>query len=288
MKIVVLGASGLLGSTLVPTLILSGNDVVSIGRSSVNEYQCNILDKEAISRILDELLPDIIINLIALTDVDFCEQNPNQAFLINVKSLENVVNWIENSTSNCHLVQFSTDQVYDKVGPHFEKNIKLSNYYSYSKYAAENIALRVHSTILRTNFFGKSNCNTKKSLTDWLFNKIINKEKLYLFSDVYFSPLSMSTLSQILIKLIVLKPNGVFNLGSQDGLSKSDFAFFFAKKMNLEIHNPIVTSIEDVNFIKSYRPKDMRMNVSKIENCLDYKLPDLKQEIKKAVEDYKK
>ena len=124
MKIVVLGASGLLGSTLLPKLILSGNEVVTIGRSPVNEYQCNILDKEAICRILDELLPDIIINLIALTDVDFCEQNPNQAFLINVKPLENVVNWIENSTSSCHLVQFSTDQVYDKVGPHFENNIK--------------------------------------------------------------------------------------------------------------------------------------------------------------------
>jgi len=287
MKIVVLGASGLLGSVLVPKLILSGNEVTTIGRSSTSQYQCNVGNIGAISGILDAVMPDVIINLIALTDVDYCEQNPNQAFVVNVKTLENVVTWIKKSIYQCHLVQFSTDQVYDSVGPHFEDNVVLSNYYAFSKYAAELVALRVQSTILRTNFFGKSNCNKKTSFTDWLYTNISNKEELFLFSDVFFSPLSMTTLSEVVLKILEVKPKGIFNLGSRDGLSKSDFASLFAQKLNLEVHNAIVTSIDDATFIKSYRPKDMRMSVSKIENYLDIIVPTLEEEIDKTIGDYK-
>ena len=286
MKIVVLGASGLLGSVLVPQLIISGNQIITIGRSSSSQYRCNVANKFEINGILDDVNPDIIINLIALTDVDFCEQNPNQAFIVNVKILENVVTWIEKSSYDCHLVQFSTDQVYDTIGPHFEDNVVLSNYYSFSKYAAELVALRLNSTILRTNFFGKSNCDKKMTLTDWLHSNIISNKKLFLFNDVFFSPLSMATLSKIVIKLMDLKPKGVFNLGSHNGLSKSDFAFLFAKKLNLKIHDHIITSIDEVTFIKSYRPKDMRMDVLKIESCLNIKLPSLEDEIHKVIKDY--
>ena len=68
----------------------------------------------------------------------------------------------------------------------------LTNYYSFSKYAAE-LALRVNSTILRTNFFGKSMCEQRSSFTDWVYHSAINKQNIVLFSDVFFSPLSMTT-----------------------------------------------------------------------------------------------
>jgi dTDP-4-dehydrorhamnose reductase len=118
MKIVTIGASGLLGSVLVPALKSTGNNIVTVGRSPINDFRCDTGNLTAVSAIFNELQPDILINLVALTDVDLCESDPRQAFSVNVRALENIVSWIESASKNCHLVHLSTDQVYDGPGPH--------------------------------------------------------------------------------------------------------------------------------------------------------------------------
>lgn len=286
MKVVVLGASGLLGTALVPELEFSGFDAISLGRSSGCDYICDIGNALATKKILNELLPDIIVNLVALTNVDECEKNPNNAFKINVHTLENVVSWIEQHSKACHLIQISTDQVYDRRGPHGENNVMLTNYYAFSKYAAELVALRVPSTILRTNFFGKSNSNHRLSFSDWLYNSLRSSIEISLFRDVYFSPLSIKTVCELVVDIIRLRPDGIYNLGSREGLSKASFALIFAEKLKLNAKNATVTSIEDVNFVETYRPKDMRLNVSRIESKLGITLPTLKDEIEKVIGDY--
>lgn len=286
MKIAVLGASGLLGSALVPKLRRCDHKVTTIGRSPGSSYVCNIGDENDVAGVLSALMPDVIINLVALTDVDMCEIKPNFAFKINVSALENVVSWIEQSQHQCHLVQLSTDQVYDGFGVNSETDVVLSNYYAFSKYTAELVALRVRSTILRTNFFGKSHCKGRQSFTDWLHTKFVNKEAFFLFNDVYFSPLSLETLCEILSRLVLLQLDGIYNLGSRGGLSKSDFALQFASNLNLNVGKAMVTSIESVDFMDTYRPKDMRLNVSKIESKMNLVLPTLKDELDKVTGDY--
>ena len=78
MKIVAVGASGLFGSVLVPSLKLAGYAVFTVGRSLDNDFRCDIGDSESVHSLLNELQPDVLINLVALTDVDLCESNPRQ------------------------------------------------------------------------------------------------------------------------------------------------------------------------------------------------------------------
>lgn len=283
MKIVIIGASGLLGSYLAPRLLASENEIFSIGRARSNDFICDASNSEELIKVLSKIQPNIILNLAALTDVDYCEKNPDHAFTVNTKIVENIVTWIESSSQECHLIQISTDQVYDSKGPHFENNISLTNYYAFSKYAGELIASRVSSTILRTNFFGKSECYGKISFTDWLHKSFLGKENFFLFDDVFFSPLSMESLYEIILSLFTLQPQGIYNLGSRDGLSKSSFAHLFAARLNIDISHAEILSIDDVDFLSAYRPKDMRMNVSKIEDSLNLTLPSLKNEIYKAI-----
>jgi len=283
MKIVIIGASGLLGSHLVPRLLSSEKEIFSIGRASNNDFICDAINSEELNKILSKIQPNIILNLVAMTDVDYCEKNPNYAFIVNTKIVENIVSWVESFSQECHLIQISTDQVYDSKGPHVENNISLTNYYAFSKYAGELIASRVPSTILRTNFFGRSECYGKVSFTDWLYKNFLAKENFFLFDDVFFSPLSMQSLYEIILSLLSLRPQGIYNLGSRDGLSKSDFAILFASRLNIDISHATILSIDDVDFLCAYRPKDMRMNVSKIEDRLNLTLPTLKDEIYKEI-----
>lgn len=285
-KVLLLGSTGLLGSTLLPMLSARGYEVITHGRSDEAQYQVDLTHSKSTSDLFDEVRPDIIINLAGLTNVDLCEASPNKAYLANVRAVENIATWIKEAESFCHLVQISTDQVYDGSGLHKESLVTLENYYAFSKYAGELAAKDVPSTILRTNFFGCSQCAKRVSFTDWLYQSLSKSEPIQVFDDVLFDPVSMATLSEMIELVIHEKPVGVFNLGSHEGMSKADFAFSFAEELDFPTSTMKRTSTDQAGFLNAYRPKDMRMDCSKFEHTLSVKLPHLDNEIKRVSRDY--
>ena len=95
-----------------------------------------------------------------------------------------------------------------------------------------------------------------------------------MLNDVYFSPLSMTTLVELINLVIERKPIGVFNVGSHNGMTKAAFDFTFAE--HLKLPTAFMTHIDtsQATFLKAYRPKDMRMDCSKFEATLQVlKLP---------------
>ncbi|MBF0105220.1 MAG: SDR family oxidoreductase [Deltaproteobacteria bacterium] len=285
-KILLLGASGLLGGRLAPVLRQQGHEVVTHSRASETHFRACLTDQTETEKLLDAALPDIIINLSALTDVEKCELEPAKAYLENVHTVENVVEWIKRHKEGCFLVQISTDQVYDNEGPHAERDVTITNYYGFSKFAGELVALTVPSVVLRVNFFGRSHTTHRESLSDWIYRSITTQSKIQVFDDVFFSPLSMETLSELINVAICKRFTGVFNLGSRHGMSKSDFAFLFAGALKLPTSNMTKTSKDRVAFLKAYRPKDMRMDCSKFEKQYGRELPNLESEIIKVSKEY--
>jgi len=283
--ILVLGATGLLGSALVPLLKAAARPVATHGRSTLADFQADLTDPLATGKLLDTVAPDLIINLVGLTNVDSCEQHPDQAYQLNVKTVENVAEWLRQKRSSCHLLQISTDQVYDSSGPHAESAVRLTNYYAFSKYAGELAAAAVQGTILRTNFFGRSQCAGRSSFTDWLYSALTRGESIRVFHDVWFSPLSLATLCKVIGVLAEQKPVGVFNLGAQGGMSKAAFAFAFADALGLPAACLQQASVETAA-LAAYRPRDMRMLGSKLERTLGIRLPTLEDEIILAAKDY--
>lgn len=277
--VLVTGGNGLLGSTLVPLLQLRGHEVKTHARAGRADYQADLADPKDAFKLLNQIKPEVIVNLVGLTDVDLCEAKPNSAYMANVRAVENIAGWIKKSKPSCHLVQISTDQVYDGVGPHIEEQVTLTNYYAFSKYAGELAATNVSSTVLRTNFFGLSHCEKRQSLTDWLFRSLSHGESIQVFDDVLFSPLSMTTLAEMTDLVLQTKPIGVFNLGSQNGMSKADFAFAFAEELGLPTRNMTRITTDQVNVLKTYRPKDMRMDCIAFEELVEVRLPSLSEEI---------
>jgi dTDP-4-dehydrorhamnose reductase len=136
-RILLLGGTGLLGATLMPFLECSGYLVDLHGRTNATKYNADISDAGDAFRLLELIKPVVVVNLIGLTDVDRCEAQPNEAYLANVRTVENIVGWIKQKKAPCHLVHISTDQVYDGSGLHKEEIVTLKNYYAFSKYAGE-------------------------------------------------------------------------------------------------------------------------------------------------------
>jgi dTDP-4-dehydrorhamnose reductase len=278
MKILVTGAFGLLGSTLVPYIETCGYEVIKLSSQPRGGITADLTCRDNVNSVLNKISPDIIINLAALTNVDECERNPQKAYLLNGHIVENIAHWMQQTEHHCYLIQFSTDQIYDGTGPHTEEKITLRNYYGFSKYLGELAASNVFSTILRTNFFGASQCGYRTSLSDWIISSLQRKESINVFDDIYFSPLSLNTLVKLVDVVIQKRQPGVYNLGSVDGASKADFAFMLAEELGLSVETMQRSSSDNMQF-NAYRPKDMRMDSSQFEQAFDVKLPNLITEI---------
>lgn len=286
-SVCVFGGNGMLGSQLLPTLRLAGYNALCLVRTKNcdSDIQIDYTNFESLSRILDSIKPTHIVNLAAMTNVDECESSPNQAYEANVKVVELICEWIKKN-GRCHLIQVSTDQVYDGTGPHPESRVQLLNYYSFSKYTGELVASSVPSTIIRTNFFGKSKSPSRKSFSDWAYQTLIRDERFSVFDDVFFSPLSIESLCEFIVHVTDQPISGIFNLGSEHGFSKADFVFEFARALNLPTKNISITSCRSMN-LAAKRPTDMRMDCTKVKLAYGHiKLPSLLKEITKVAEEY--
>lgn len=285
MKILIAGATGMFGSSLAPMLTLRGHNVLKQGCSRRADLTFDFTHIDQVRSCILTVQPDVIINLIAQTDVSYCEGNLHQAYLINTRVVENITAVIQEGLCQSHLIQFSTDHVYDGCGLQIEEDTKLLNNYAVTKYAGELAAKAIHSTILRTNFIGRSNLMSRQSLTDWAYNACINNEPINIFEDVFYNPLSMATLSEIMDAVINKRLPGVYNLGSKYGMSKADSIEMFVKKVGLS--NKLITRTKsDFGRLSVLRPKNMQMNVSKFELAFGLHLPTFEDEINRIVKDY--
>ena len=286
-KVLVLGAYGFFGTYLCTHLNELDNDVLRHGRHLNADYSIDLTSQLEILNFLKKHKPDVIINLVALTNVDYCEKNPFEAFISNTKIVENISKSIIDCQFEIRLIHFSTDQVYNGNGSHFENIVNPINVYGITKYFGEKmISSKLNYIILRTNFVAR-NYLKSNSFSDWLYKSALNKDKITIFNDIYFNPLHVLTLCDLISNRIInSKITGTFNLGSNVGMSKSEFAISFMNKLNIKSNFKVGHSSE-FNFIAK-RPKDMRTDVSLFENQFKLKLPKFENEIENLYSQYNK
>ena len=279
-KIFITGSNGLLGTSLKKVLIEKKIKFKLFKRKKFKKY-----DKFYFSKLFNKNKFTHIINLAAYTDVDGCEKNKKNCDAVNVKFVNNICEGIKLCNFKIKLIHFSTDQMYCDKKTNSEKNSKIKNYYTLSKIKSEKLAIKVNAIVLRTNFFGKSLTKKRTSFSDWIYNSIKNKKKIYLADDIYFSPISIDSLIQLILKLLNSQKIGIYNIGSKNGFSKYHFGILFTKFLKIKDPKIIKTKKRNLKF-HAYRNNDMRMKVVKFENNFKVKMPTLSSEIKKIAKYY--
>ena len=105
MKVLVLGAKGMLGSEIVMCL-KSSFDVFSCGREELD-----ITDEFLTKNKIEGISPEIVINTAAYTDVEGCEKNIEHVFRVNAQGVKNVAEACRETGSK--IVHISTDYIFD-------------------------------------------------------------------------------------------------------------------------------------------------------------------------------
>ena len=280
-SILILGSSGMLGKQLSKYL----KKFFKVSHNGLTRRKLDLTKKKYLKKILNKDL-DLIINCAAETDIDRCEKNKVNCDIINFQISKNIFEIAREHSYKFKYIFISTDQFYNNKKNSLEKDkLSMLNEYSKSKRKAEKIVLANNGIILRTNFFGKTISN--KSFSDWVYKKFRSEKKFYLFNDIYFSPVRIDTLSRAIKKIILnpVKRSAIYNIGSTNGLSKKDFAIFFAKKCGIYNKNYEISTSKKI--LNTNRSKYMIMNSSKFKKEFKFNFKSLKKEIIDEIKNYK-
>lgn len=292
MKIAIIGGTGLLGSNLVN--LFSNFDVKAFSRSlsnNIDNKYNNIIKFDDIDKELlyyfDFWKPDIIINTVAMINLQQCEENYEMANVVNCKIAVELAKI--SKKINAYFIHISTDHYFnDEYKLHTEDmKITLLNNYARTKYNAENeIPNYINDFIIvRTNIIGFRK-NEQKSFFEWLIDSLKYEKEINLYSDFFTSPIGVKELGNILIKCYYKKLLGTYNIASKEVIDKYSFGLKTAKIFGFNLTNVNKSTLKK-NKNNLRRALTLGLDTSKIERELGIHMPTIDETLEKLYFEYR-
>ena len=264
--LLITGAYGQLGDACVKFLKNNYNITLSGVSPSDGGVHLDIRSKSSIKKVLSDIDPDVILNLAALTDVDGCELDPQQAKDINFSGVKNLCRDFSG-----HFIQISTDYVFDgKSGPYSEEDEpNPKSVYGKTKLFADNWLLDNYSksTIIRTNILYSYTKRTKASFLKWVVDSLNDNQNIKVVNDQWNNPTWTESLSSVISKIINNQAFDLYHYGDRDILNRFDFSILISKVFNLDSSLIMPISSDELNQIAP-RPRKSGLITKKIESEL--------------------
>jgi dTDP-4-dehydrorhamnose reductase len=310
MKILVFGKDGQLGKAFQEELgkrtaaLLTKPVIQYVGRS---EY--DLADEEALTELLHQFQPQLIINASAYTAVDKAETESDLAFAVNAKAPEVMAQYAADHDAT--FLHYSTDYVFDgeKYGYYLEDDIRNPlGVYGKSKAAGEEAIVRIFASnngsgqyaIFRTSWVYGDGSNFIRTI----LRLAKDREELKIINDQYGVPTSAAWLAQVSLDLVAddkLKikefSSGIYHavpIGETSWHSLATLVVQVALEAGtiLKTHPSAIKPIPAVEYpLPAPRPMNSRMSTDKLHQVfIDRgdmsKLEQLNQPWDKAVRSY--
>jgi dTDP-4-dehydrorhamnose reductase len=285
-KILVTGASGLLGSNLVLDAV-QRHQVVAVSHThplwleGAETITADLSLPENASRVISSYAPDWVIHCAAETNIDRCEADPERAFRLN----RDMARWVAQASraSGGRLIFISTDAVFDGLRSDYsEESIPQPiNVYGQSKLEGERAISEEdpHAIIVRTNFFGW-NAVEKKSLAEWFLTNLETAKVCRGFTDVFVKLLLVNDLVEILLRMLESKCEGIYHVVGKDCVSKYAFGVCLAQVFQLD--EGLIQPIEvDQHGLFAPRARNLCLDTSRIRTALGIEMPSLVEGVRR-------
>jgi dTDP-4-dehydrorhamnose reductase len=216
MRIVITGAGGQLGRSLRTTF--AGHQLVLLDHKTLD------MGAPHAAQALVALFPELIVHTAALTDVDGCERDPEEAYRVNALGARHAA--LASAELNAALVYVSTDYVFDgtKGAPYLEADEPNPlSVYGRTKWEGEQFvrALVPHHYITRTAWLyarGFRNFVTR------ILQLAAERQRLGVVTTEYGSPTYAPDLAAAIAGLVQHPAYGTYHLVNAGEASRYQFA----------------------------------------------------------------
>ena len=270
MKVLVTGASGQLGSDVMEQLIARGHTAVG---ADIDEM--DISDRESVDQFITAVQPDAVIHCAAWTDVDLAEEFPEPCRRANATGTANVASVC--AKLDCKLLYLSTDYVFGGGGEQPWKpdccDFAPCNVYAQTKLEGEQ-AIRAAGVekffIVRIVWaFGENGKNFVKHMLD----AARTTHTIRVVSDQVGTPTYTVDLARLLIDMIETDKYGYYHATNEGPyVSWYEYACEIYRQAGVDVQLVPVTTAEFGG--KAPRPRNSRVDRSKLTECGFTPLPD--------------
>lgn len=274
-KLLILGISGLTGYKIAKRAI-SNYDVNGtfnareVKLENCKSFKLDLTNHTEVKQLFSEIRPDTVINTTALHNVDFCEENEEQASKVNTDTVKILYDNAEYFGSK--LIHISTDYVFDGTAkkPYSESNDPIPvSVYGNSKLEGEKILKNSRHVVVRPSVvYGwtplelagtTSSSGKPMNFALWVLTKLNKKESIKIVTDQFASATLADSLAESILRIAETDKSGLYHVSGLSCESRYDFAIKLAEKFGYE------TSLVSPTASTSFVQKAKRPNYS----CLD-------------------
>jgi dTDP-4-dehydrorhamnose reductase len=290
-SILVTGANGQVGFEL-PRALAPLGTVTAVTRAEMD-----LANEASILSVLEEHKPSIIVNPAAYTAVDPAESEREQAMAVNAVAPGVLARWA--ADHGAYLVHYSTDYVFDgtKADAYVETDpVNPQSVYGESKWLGEE-AVRsagANHVILRTSWvFGHHGNNFLKTI----LRLAQERSALNVVADQIGAPTSAALIADVTRRIIEVVSgvdapdvSGTYHLSAQGNTSWHGYAAHIvreasARHFNLALTLDALKPISTAEYpTPAKRPKNSRLNCTKLMDCFAFPLPAWQEGVNDVVE----
>lgn len=288
MRIVVLGANGLLGSAIVAGAV--GRDWSVVGTFhteapdlDVEFRQLDIRQDDRFADLVDRVDPDAVVNCAAITDVDQCETELELANEVNGEAPGRLARVCANhGVEFCHL---STDYVFD--GQTDERYTEAADpdpiqAYGESKLAGEQAVMAASGEPLvpRVSFlYGvHAASGALHGFPKWVRNRLRRDAVTPLFDDQSITPTRSGQAASVILDLLELNADGLYHVASRSCVTPREFGEAVCHRMAADRSLLQATSMDSVDR-PARRPRYTCLDVARLEDELGDRQPTLAEDL---------
>lgn len=263
-RILILGKTGLLAQAVTKVAIKNGYEVSQITRSQGVDLACDNAG-EVLDEAYKRFSPSLIFNATGITDLEMCEKNPKQAWLLNAR-LPALIACLANQTQ-CPWVHISTDHYFNGFENFLHKESESPNppnEYAISKLAGEKMALTSPSAlVIRTNIIGKRGWANQPNFAEWVLRCLNEQTPIDIYTDTWASSIEVGQFANLALQLAESGETGLMNLACSESISKAELIEKFAIRSGFGTHLLNKVETPSAVFGKTRRANSMGLDCTK-------------------------
>jgi dTDP-4-dehydrorhamnose reductase len=239
------------------------------GSETNHVIACPIEEKDCLINLLDTRKPQLVFHCAAMTDLEYCEKHPKEAYSVNVEGTRTITDWC--IKHYIPLIYISTAGIFDGKKEWYteEDTPNPITVYGQTKYEAEKYVKHYEkSYIFRASWLIGGGPTVDKKIISRLMQQIKNgSERIKAVNDIYGTLTYTEDLVTTITAVLHEEAYGLYHVASSDRrVSRYDIAKQIVTLLDLPI---VVEGVPSVYFEKQFfvrRPKSESLLCERLKN----------------------